>query len=216
LLDLRCSGANHIYGISVCGPKFSGDTKQRSLVITRENEPEVTPDDVEVAQFLYLLLYNEKIHGVINTITSRVVLILGRFTPERKPALDALRDELRKSERDYVPVVFDFPRLRGETTIETFTLLACMARFVIADISDAKSVLQELQAIVPISPKLPVQPLIIAAQNEPGTFDFFEGYPWFLNVDRYQTLDGLLTDLDKRVIRPAEQKFLALRGPQPG
>jgi hypothetical protein len=32
------------------------------------------------------------------------VLILGRFTDERKEVLDALRDELRK--RDYLPIPF--------------------------------------------------------------------------------------------------------------
>ena len=32
----------------------------------------------------------------IDTITSKVVLILGRFTEERKKVLDALGDELRK------------------------------------------------------------------------------------------------------------------------
>jgi hypothetical protein len=57
--------------------------------------------------------------------------------------LDALRDELRN--RNYAPVVFDFEKPRSGTTINTVTLLARMARFVIADISDAKSVLQELQ-----------------------------------------------------------------------
>ena len=86
-----------------------------------------------------------------------MVLILGRFTPERKAVLDALRDELRKPGRNYVPAVFDFEKPRSQTTVETVTLLARMARFIIADISDAKSVLQELQAIVPNSPKLPVQ-----------------------------------------------------------
>jgi hypothetical protein len=64
-------------------------------------------------------------------------------------------------------------------------MLARMARFVIADMSDAKSVLQELQAIVPSSPKLPVQPIIVAAQEEPGMFDSFAAYPWFLKVHRY-------------------------------
>jgi hypothetical protein len=56
----------------------------------------------------YLLLHNQKIRDVIDTITSKVVLILGRFTPERKEVLDASRDELRK--RDYLPVLFDFDK----------------------------------------------------------------------------------------------------------
>ena len=73
---------------------------------------------------------------MINTITSKVVLILGRFTPERKVVLDALRDEVRK--RNYLPVVFDFEKSTSRATDETVTLLARMARFVIADLSDAK------------------------------------------------------------------------------
>jgi hypothetical protein len=40
----------------------------------------------------------------------------------------------------------------------------------------------ELQAIVPSSPKLPVLPIIVAGQNEPGMFHSFEAYPWFLKV----------------------------------
>ena len=92
----------------------------------------------EVAQFVYLLLHNEKIRDVIDTITSKVVLILGRFSiPERKTLLNSLRDELRK--RNYAPVVFDFEKPTNRTTDETITLLARMARFVIADISDARA-----------------------------------------------------------------------------
>ena len=143
-----------IYGISAWNVKLNERTKQRGLIITPEGEPEVTVDDLEVAQFVYLLLLNEKVRHVIDTITSKVVLILGRFSiPERKQVLDALRDELRK--RNYVPVVFDFEKPRSQTTVNTIVLLARMARFVIADISDAKSVLQELQAIVPSRSKAP-------------------------------------------------------------
>lgn len=220
LVDADIRGADltncRVYGISAWRVKLDEQTKQQNLIITPIYEPEITVDDIEVAQFVYLLLNNKKIRNVIDTITSKVVLILGRFTDERKVILDALRDELRKPERNYVPIMFDFDKSSSQTTVETVTLLARMARFVIADISDAKSVLQELQAIVPTSPKLAVQPLIIAAQDEPGMFDFFRYYPWVLKTRRYKTLDGLRNELNERVIRPAEAKVLELRGPQPG
>jgi len=44
-----------------------------------------------------------KVRQVIDSITSKVVLILGRFTPERKAILDAIRGALRT--RDYVPIL---------------------------------------------------------------------------------------------------------------
>jgi hypothetical protein len=130
-------------------------------------------------------------------------LILGRFSiPERKAVLDALRDELRKPERGYVPVVFDFEKPRTQTAITTVTLLARMARFVIADISDAKSVLQELEATVPHIPKLPVQPIIVAGQKEPGMFASVEAYPWFLKVYSYDNPAQLLAEVGDKGDRP--------------
>src|SRR5262249_627555 len=82
--------------------------------------------------------------------TSKVVLILGRFTPKRKIVLDAIRDELRK--RSYLPLLFDFEKPFNRDITETVSTLAHMARFVIADITDAKSIPQELIRIVPIFP----------------------------------------------------------------
>jgi uncharacterized protein YjbI with pentapeptide repeats len=198
-----------VYGISAWDVKVSKETMQQDLVVTPLSEPEVTADDLEVAQFIYLMLHNEKLQRVIDTITSKVVLILGRFSSERKMVLDALRDELRN--RNYVPVVFDFANPRSGTTINTIMLLARMARFVIADISDAKSVLMELQAIVPHSPKLPVLPIIVAGQEEPGMFDSFKAYTWFLKVHRYDSLSQLLADLKDRVLGPLEAAVAKLR-----
>ena len=198
-----------IYGVSAWNVKLSGGTKQYDLVITPENVPEIKGDNIEVAQFIYLILNNQKVREVIDTITSKVVLILGRFTDERKPVLDALRDELRK--RNYLPILFDFDKPASRTTVETITLLARMARFVIADISDAKSVLQELQAIVPELPSVPVQPVIMASQEEPGMFDFYRHLPWFLPVHRYDTPAQLLAELGDRVINPSETKVLEVR-----
>jgi hypothetical protein len=133
----------------------------------------------------------------------------GRFTDERKAVLDGLRDELRN--RNYLPILFDFDKPTSRNTVETITLLARMARFVIADISDAKSVLQELQAIVPDLPSVPIQPVIIRSQDEPGMFDFYRHFPWFLPVHRYDTPAQLLSELSNRVIEPSEAKVLELR-----
>jgi hypothetical protein len=73
---------------------------QSDLIITDWFDPIIVVDNIEIAQFLYLLLNNQNIRHVIDTITSKVVLILGRFTPERKAILDAIRDELRKRNLD--------------------------------------------------------------------------------------------------------------------
>jgi hypothetical protein len=145
LTDADLTGCR-VFGVSAWRLKLQR-AKQLNLIITPENEPEITVDNIEVAQFIYLMLNNRKVREVIDTITSKAVLILGRFTPDRKAVLDALREELRK--RHYLPILFDFEKPRTLSTDETITLLARMARFVVADISDAKSVLQELRAIVP-------------------------------------------------------------------
>jgi uncharacterized protein YjbI with pentapeptide repeats len=138
LINTNLTGADltgcRIHGVSAWGVKLER-AKQQNLIITDADEPTITVDNIEVAQFIYLLLHNDKIRQVIDTITSKAVLILGRFTDERKAVLDALREELRK--RDYLPILFDFEKPRSRDTDETITLLARMARFVIADISDA-------------------------------------------------------------------------------
>jgi len=191
-----------VYGISAWDLKLERTT-QHNLVITDTDEPTVTVDNIEVAQFVYLMLHNQKIRDLIDTITSKAVLILGRFTDERKAVLDALREELRK--RNYLPILFDFEKPTSQTTDETITLLARMSRFVIADISDAKSVLQELRAIVPDLPSVPAQPIILAVQEEPGMFDFYRNFRSFLKVHHYNNQQELIADLGERVIDPAEK-----------
>ena len=159
LVGADLSGADltgcHIYGISAWDLKLQR-AKQQNLVITR-GAPEITVDNIEVAQFIYLLLHNEKIRDVIDTITSKAVLILGRFTDEHKAVLDALREELRK--RDYLPILFDFAVPATRDITETVSLLARMARFIIADLTDPSSIPKELETIVP-SLAVPVQPLL--------------------------------------------------------
>jgi hypothetical protein len=205
LVRIDLTGADltgcHIYGVSAWGLKLEG-AKQQNLVITEANEPEITADDIEVAQFIYLLLHNEKIRDVIDTITSKAVLILGRFTEERKPVLEALREELRQ--RKYLPILFDFEKPSSRSRDETITLLARMARFLVADISDAKSVLQNYEQLCQIFPQSRCNQL--ETQEEPGMFDFYQNFRSFLEVHRYASQEQLIAELGEKVIVPAEAK----------
>ena len=192
-----------VYGISAWSVRLDG-AMQSNLVITPPNESAIQVDNLEVAQFIYLLLNNERIRHVIDSITSKVVLVLGRFTPERKIVLDAIREELRK--RDYLPVLFDFEKPSNRDLTETVRTLAHMARFVIADITDAKSIPQELIAIVPNLPSVPVQPLLLASQHEYGMFEHLRRFPWVLEPVLYESQEALLMELEPKVITPAETK----------
>jgi hypothetical protein len=195
-----------VYGISAWDVKLE-KAVQSNLIITPKDQPTIQVDNLEVAQFIYLLLNNQKIRHVIDTITSKVVLILGRFTDERKAVLEAIRDELRK--RDYLPVLFDFEKPSSRDITETVSTLAHMARFVIADITDARSIPQELMAIVPSLPSVPVQPLLLASQREYGMFEHFKCYPWVLEPVLYDDQQKLLAELAEKVIVPAEVKARA-------
>jgi uncharacterized protein YjbI with pentapeptide repeats len=122
-------------------------TKQKDLIITNLYEPAVTVDDIEVAQFVYLLLHNEKIRNVIDTIGKKGVLLLGRFTEGRLQILERLREKLRNL--GYVPMVFNFDKPETKDFTETVRLLANLSHFVIVDITNPRSAPLELQATVP-------------------------------------------------------------------
>jgi hypothetical protein len=151
-----------VYGISVWDARLDGAV-QSDLLITPTTYPAIHVDNIAVAQFIYLLLNNQNIRHVIDTITSKVVLILGRFTPKRKAVLDAIRDELRK--RDYLPVLFDFDKPSSRDITETVSTLAHLAKFVIADITGARSIPQELMAIAPTLPSVWCPPTSLTKRN---------------------------------------------------
>ena len=197
------SGAS-IYGISAWSVSKEG-LIQEDLAITPSGESTITVDDLEVAQFTFLLLNNERIRNVIDTIGAKAVLILGRFTKERKDVLDAIRDQLRQL--GFVPMMFDFEKPTQRDFTETIKTLAGLSRFIIADITNPKSSPLELQAIMP-DYMIPFVPII---QEDEKPFAMFQDLQqkygeWVLDILKYDSPENLIKVLDKAVVKPALQK----------
>ncbi|MFN8399624.1 MAG: pentapeptide repeat-containing protein [Anaerolineales bacterium] len=193
LTNAEISGCR-IYGASAWNVTLE-NTSQKDMVISRKDEPIVTVDDLEVGQFIYLMLNNTKIRDVINTITSKGVLILGRFAdPQRKAVLDGLREKLR--EFDLLPIVFDFDRPTDKDYTETVQTLAGMSMFVIADVTNPKSTPLELEATAKQF-KIPFIPIIdISVDPRPFAMlvDLQKSFHWVLPTLQYQTKEDLLDD----------------------
>jgi hypothetical protein len=157
-----------------------------------------------------------RIRDVIDTISSKAVLILGRFSDDRKSILNALRDALRN--KGFLPIVFDFERPIERDFTETIMTLAGMSCFVIADITNPKSAPLELQATIPDC-KVPFVPIL---QDGESAFSMFSNlqtkYDWVLCLLKYDSSENLIDVLDDAVINPALEKRheLELRKAQNG
>ena len=200
---------SRLFGASAWRVGLDESTRQGGLIITDIGEPEITVDDVEAAQFSYLLLRNDRIRDLINTIGRKNVLLLGRFTQGRIAILERLREELRK--RGYVPIIFNIDKQETNDFTGTVRRLAGLSHFVIADITNPKSAPFVLQATVP-EVMVPFQP-IIEAGEEPFAMlqDLWINYrDWVFEPLYYSSLDALVGALDDKIIRPAEVRFAEL------
>ena len=189
--NFRCADLTgcQVYGISAWNIILDG-AQQRDLIITAPQENVVMTDSLQVAQFLYLLLSNRTIRDIIETVGKKAVLILGRFDEQRKPILEAIRNELRRA--GLVPILFDFEGPRNRDITETVSALAHLSLAVIADLSEARSVPQELTAIIPNLPSVPLQPIISRSSVMYGMFEHFRRYPWVRETFCYTNSNDLL------------------------
>jgi hypothetical protein len=156
-------------------------------------------------------LDGEGVSRMLSEVASRSVLILGRFTDTRKPVLDLIRRLLSTAPHRYVPILFDFDRPKDRTMIESVLRFAAVSRFVIADLSDPKWVMAELQQVVPAFRSLPVVPIIETAQKEEEVVAHFEGYASVHTVVRYRDQTHLGAILAADILGPAEAMYEALK-----
>ena len=164
---INCS----VYGAAIWN--LQGRTKQESnikiTIPTSSNQ--ISVDGIETAQFFNMIVENAKISKMLDVASSKVVLILGRFTPERKKILDALKKLLLSS--DYIPILFDFDCPELKTTQETINILAGLSHYILADVTEATSTLQEIQSIVGDFPTITIIPIIEKGNRWPSMWDSF-------------------------------------------
>ena len=217
IIETIVEGANFdnssVYGVSVWN--LQGHTaSENNLVITKSDEPVITVSDLAVAQFIYFMLNNKNIRNVINSITSKGVLILGRFSDQkRKEVLDKLREKLVLF--DLLPIVFDFDCPTDKDYTETIQTIAGMSMFVIADVTNPKSTPLELEATVKHF-KIPYVP-IIDISVDPNPFammsDLRKSFHWVLPTIKYDSIEKLIDDsnLKKYILDPVYKKREELR-----
>lgn len=191
----------NVYGISAWELNLTNST-QKDLIITPDDAAIVTVDNIELAQFIYLIIHNNKLREIINTITSKVVLILGNFSIERKKVLNEIRKQLRKY--NFVPVMFDFNKPDSRDLTETVQLLASMSKFVIADLSSPRSIPHELSHIIESNPSVTIYPIILENEKSYGMFeDHYKRYTWVKPTQEY-TNDNL-KQLVERIVKEQQE-----------
>lgn len=194
-----------VYGIAAWDVASSEGTVFEDVLVSGPDSTPIEVDHLDVAQFIYMLVHNPNIRRVLDTVTAKAVLILGRFSAERKEILDRLRTILRQ--KGYVPILFDFSGPTQRDLTETISTLAHLSKFVVADITDAKSIPQELMAIVPNLPSVPLAPLIQTGKQEYAMFEHFRRYPWVLPIVEYANENDLIERLDADVVAPLERRL---------
>jgi uncharacterized protein YjbI with pentapeptide repeats len=152
-------------------------------------EGEFVVQNLELAQFVYLLLDNKRIKDFFDTMTSRAVVIMGRFLPKaRKAILERLRRDLR--EEGYLPIVFDFAKPKDRDLIETIKTLVGLCQFTIVDITKARSTPLELGATVG-DYQVPFVPILQKGEKPFSMFKDLRKYDWVLDTLTYKSAKEL-------------------------
>ena len=77
---------------------------------------------------------------------------------------------------------------------------------IIADITDPRSIPQELVSIVETLPSVPVQPILEFGFEPWGMYDHIKRYSSVIDLYVYDDLEGLLKSLEKMIIPLSEAK----------
>ena len=151
---------------------------------------------------------------IMSELTQRRVLILGRFTGRRLKMLEAIKAHLQAHEAKYLPELFTYAKPTSRDLVEAIVGFAALARFIIADLSEPRSVQQELEAITGQFQSVPIVLLINRTGREWATFEHTKRRPNVVKPTiRYRDEADLVARLDTEVIPLAEAKLDEVRPP---
>jgi uncharacterized protein YjbI with pentapeptide repeats len=192
-----------VTGIRITHPSLEG-AKQSNLALAYGNTYPIYLDDLEIAQFVSIILESEAIQAIMGSPFSRLVLILGCFAGDRKTLLDAMRGELTNAGYQAVTIDFNNASLRQDTRI--LSSLARLAHFVIAEITESRGVLQALVSIVETAPPVPIQ-IVHEQRAKPGRLnEGMKRYNWVFAPRAYKDSGELVKLLREEMIGVSEAK----------
>jgi len=202
LLRTIVEGANfgycEVHGISVWDlvGTLAGED---NLLVSPPGAPNLRTDSLNLAQLIYYLSRHEHARELIDTVSYRMILILGNFKEGRKAVLDAIADAFRKS--GFLPIIVDFDGPASKDTTGTVETLARLAGFVVADLTDPSSVPHELATTVPF---LRTTPVVLLRKMDTSGYSMvkdLQAYPWVLGIQPYQSVETLIQQLPDIVKR---------------
>jgi len=188
----------------------AADSSQRDLDIMPAQQPVLSVDSLQTAQLVGMLLHHEKARYEVFSITLNTVLVIGRFPPERKPVLAAVKEALRRGH--YSPLVLDFHLPGSGDKNEIVKTLGRMSRFVVADLTGDRRIAETLDAVVHFLPSIPIQPIGQAGDGGESVADSHYGkYRWVLPFWRFRDPSDLADRIGREVVEPAERKAAEIR-----
>ncbi|MGQ0801356.1 MAG: pentapeptide repeat-containing protein [Pseudomarimonas sp.] len=187
-----------VTGVAAWNNKYDEASSDQQRCIIDDHLP-LRIRNIETAQLIDQVC-DGKFANAVNEMTGCAVLLLGRFDKAGRERLDVLRRGLE--EQGYLPLIFEFVPPTDRTVTETVVLLAHMVKFIVADLSDPRSVGHELRSIIPTL-GVPVVPVISANQDAYSMFGDYWRYDWVLDIVRYGSTQELADILLSRIISPA-------------
>jgi uncharacterized protein YjbI with pentapeptide repeats len=213
LTNARLQGCT-VYGAAAWDLKLDHAKQERLSVLYKpvvgqrqEHEEQLIVNGVDLASFIYFTLCNANLARVVGATAEKLVLLLGRFS-RQKEVLDDIAAALRK--RQFIPVIFDFPRPEQRDLVETLMWLAGMSMFVIADITNPRSTPLELQAIAS-NYAVPIVPIIRKGHQPFGMFEGLRKFRWVRDPIKYNSRRHLNTLLAESIIKEVTKEAKRLR-----